>query len=47
MLPSELIVVRYRENRAVPLELGAVPDNLELIEQLIEGLCCLNQRGVS
>ena len=36
MLPSELIVVRYRENKAVPLELGAVPDNLELIEQLIE-----------
>ena len=36
MLPSELIVVRYRENKAVPLELGAVPDNLELIAQLIE-----------
>ena len=33
MLPSELIVVRYRENRAVPLELGAVPDHLELIAQ--------------
>ena len=29
-------MVRYRENKAVPLELGAVPDNLELIAQLIE-----------
>jgi len=36
MLPSELIVVRYRENKAVPLELGVVPDTLELITQLIE-----------
>jgi len=36
MLPSELVIVRYRENKAVPLELGNVPDTLELITQLIE-----------
>ncbi len=36
MLPSELVIVRYKENRATPLELGNVPSTLELIGQLIE-----------
>ncbi len=31
-----LLPTRYKENRATPLELGAVPDTLELIGQLIE-----------